>query len=223
MAFLTIRNFAFFGLFALPVFSLNIIYVLKWWSERKNNPIILTPEIKKVLFVVLVIIVFFFNFFTQSRIFLPLKSDLGTGLLPDVNKSIEFFEENSLSGPIFNNYDIGSFLIFHLFPKEKVFVDNRPEAYPATFFEEEYIPMQENEKIWEKLDNFYQFNIIFFYRHDATPWGQPFLIKRLEDPNWAPVFIDELTIIFLKDNPANQTIIENYQIPREYFQIIKTE
>jgi len=58
-----------------------------------------------------------------------------------------FFKENNLQGPIFNNYDIGGYLIFNLFPQEKVFVDNRPETYSSEFFQEDYIPMQEDYDI----------------------------------------------------------------------------
>lgn len=219
MAFLAIRNFTLFALFALPTLSLNA-YILKDWLKEE---LFFSSEMKWIFFSIGATIIFFFNFFSQYNNFPPSKGNFGLGLLPEVNKSIEFFKENGLSGPIFNNYDIGNFLIFHLFPEEKVFVDNRPEAYPASFFKEEYIPMQEKEEIWQKLNDFYKFNVIFFYRHDATPWAQPFLIKRLEDPNWTPVFVDDFTIIFLKNNQKNQAVIEKYRIPKEYFQIIKTK
>jgi hypothetical protein len=38
-----------------------------------------------------------------------------------MNNSAYYFRRNNLSGPIMNNMNIGSYLIFHLFPKEKVF------------------------------------------------------------------------------------------------------
>ncbi|MFN3966251.1 MAG: hypothetical protein ACK4JE_00935, partial [Endomicrobiia bacterium] len=134
-----------------------------------------------------------------------------------VNESAEFFNEKNLKGPIFNNYDIGGYLIFHLFPKEKVFVDNRPEAYPSSFFEKEYISMQENEEIWHELNEKYNFNVIFFYRHDLTPWAQKFLISRIDDPQWAPIFVDQYSIIFLRNTQENKNIINRYKIPRELF------
>lgn len=98
------------------------------------------------------------------------------------NASAEFFKKENVQGPVFNNYDIGSYLIYYLFPQERVFVDNRPESYPASFFKEIYIPMQEKE---------YNFNAIFFSHCDYTPWGQKFLINRLNDKDWVPVFADQ--------------------------------
>ena len=123
-------------------------------------------------------------------------------------------------GPIFNDYDIGGYLLFHLFPKEKVFIDNRPEVYPADFFEKTYIPMQEDETIWEENQQKYGFNAIFFSINDATPWAQKFLIERVKDNEWAPVFVDNYAIIFVKRTEANKGIIEKFEIPKEKFNII---
>lgn len=81
--------------------------------------------------------------------------------------------------------------------------------------------MQDNEKAWQQIDNRYHFNVIFFYRHDLTPWGQNFLVKKVDDPRWVPVFLDDYAIIFGKNNKKNQSVIKKFQIPREYFQIEK--
>ena len=139
------------------------------------------------------------------------------GLRPGVNRSAEFFKRNHLEGPIFNNYDIGGYLIYHLFPQERVFVDNRPEAYSVSFFKDIYVPMQEKEEVWKKMDERYRFNAIFFYRRDITPWAQPFLIQRIQDFAWAPVFVDDETIILLKRNAKNASLIERYELPGEIF------
>ena len=108
-------------------------------------------------------------------------------------------------------------MIFAFFPKEKVFVDNRPEVYPEEFFSDIYIPMQENSTIWQQVDNKFNFNAIYFYRLDMTPWAQNFLIQRIDDPKWAPVYVDGETLIFLKRNPENSKIISEYELPRDMF------
>ena len=143
------------------------------------------------------------------------------GLLPLVNNSAQFFKQAGLLGRIFNNYDIGGYLIFHLAPSQKFFVDNRQEAFPANFFKEVYIPMQENDAVWQKMDARYDFNVIFFDRHELTPWGQEFLIKRVSDSTWAPVFVDDYTIIFLKRNALNAGLIRRYELPASMFRVQK--
>lgn len=144
-----------------------------------------------------------------------------TGLVPGVNGSAEFFKNAGIEGPMFNNYDIGGYLIFHLFPQTKVFVDNRPEVYSVPFFKEEYVPMQENNDVWRKIDGQYRFNVIYFYRHDLTPWGQNFLVNRIEDPEWAPVFVDGYTIIFLRRNDKNRALIAATELPRSMFAVTR--
>jgi hypothetical protein len=142
----------------------------------------------------------------------PLKSSWGLGVEPKQFNAARFYLQYQLKGPIFNNYDIGGYLIYTLFPEHKVFTDNRPEAYPAEFFTQTYIPMQESEKIWQQELAKYNFETIFFYRNDLTPWAQQFLNNRIRDPNWATVFLDSDVIILIQNNPTNLPLIEQFQI-----------
>ncbi len=100
-----------------------------------------------------------------------------------------------------------------------MFVDNRPEAYPGEFFTDTLLPMQSEESEWIRVDALYHFNVIFFYRHDATRWGQAFMIRRLEDPTWAPVFADGYVLMMLKRNPENEPIIEQFELPKSMFTV----
>lgn len=201
-----IRNISFLGLSSLLFLNTKLKHF------DKNTLISLAAIIVPLIFLT----------FPFSSLFNPFKNPfLGWGLSPGSNFSAVFFKKTGLKGPIFNNYDIGSYLIFHLFPKEKIFADNRPEAYPKDFWQKEYIKAQEDEKIWEIIQEKYKFNVIYFYRHDATPWAQPFLIRRINDENWIPVYVDAYTLIFVKNNEQNKKIIERYQLPKSIFKISK--
>lgn len=142
------------------------------------------------------------------------------GLMPNVNGSAEFFKQSGLKGPIFSNYDIGGYLIYHLAGQEKVFVDNRQEAFPSDFFRKVYIPMQETPSVWSKAQDKYGFNVIYFYRHDLTPWGQSFLIECIRDPQWAPVFADDYTVIFARRRSVDQGIIDRFELPKSMFKVV---
>ena len=154
-----------------------------------------------------------------SGMLTPELTTTGLGVFETNDQAAKFWHRSNLEGPIFNNYDIGGYLIYHLYPEEKVFIDNRPEAYPASFFTESYIPAQENEQHWEELQNKYQFNAIFFNRRDLTPWGQALLVRTIQNENWVPVFVDTWTIIFARKNSVNQAVIDQYQLPKEMFSI----
>lgn len=144
---------------------------------------------------------------------------IGLGVAPGIQRSTDFFKEQKLEGPIFNNYDIGGFLTYGLYPKERVFVDNRPEAYPGEFFTRDLLPMQMNDEDWTRLDARYGFNAIFFYRHDATRWGQQFMIKRIADPAWAPVYVDNFVLVIVRRTPQNAGVIERFEIPKSRFDV----
>jgi hypothetical protein len=141
----------------------------------------------------------------------------GLGLVENINLSARFVKDNNIKGPIFNNYDIGGYLIYHFYPDEKVFVDNRPEAYSVEFFEELYVPAQEDEEKWQQTLEEYDFNIIYFYRRDATPWAQPFLITRIRDPEWTPVYVDNYVLVLIRNSEQNKEIIDKFIIPEEVF------
>lgn len=185
MAYLGIRHFPVFALFALIFLS---------YSAYK----LLIPKFsyETVAGISVIALVFSISFGLQdiSRI----RPVLGWGLAPEVLSAANFFEASNLKGPIFNNYDVGGYLIYSLYPEQKVFVDNRPEAYSKKFFEEMYVPAQEDESVWKKLDEQYKFKTIFFSHKDYTPWGQKFLITRLADKEWEQVFADNYIIIFTR-------------------------
>lgn len=139
------------------------------------------------------------------------------GVIPESDQCGTFLKRTGIGGPIFNNYDFGSYLIHHLHDRKKVFVDNRPEAYPVAFFDSIYRPMQENEDDWKRRSEEFGFNAIVFYRLDNTSWAQPFLIRRTQDPEWVPVYVDAVSIVLIRNAVSNAEIISRYAIPRSTF------
>jgi hypothetical protein len=212
LAFLGIRNIVLFALVSLPFLAINISAI--WENYRVK----FDADGKIIAFMTAVMIITAGELLQFSSR-LPWNRDFGIGLSGESLKSIEFIKEKNIRGPIFNNYDIGGAMIFGLFPREKVFVDNRPETYPTDFFNEIYIPMQENNLVWKKELSEYNFNAIYFYRLDYTPWSQKFLIDRVKDPDWSAVYVDKETIIFLRRNKENKDLISKYQLPAEIFNI----
>ncbi|MBI4087176.1 hypothetical protein HY416_04365 [Candidatus Kaiserbacteria bacterium] len=208
---LALRNFTIFGLFALPLFAENVAHAFPSIKTSASR----TAEWMLAGVIAVIVLLFVTGEMRKAYAYPP----HALGLLPGNERSAEFFLAHDLKGPIFNNYDIGGYLIHYLYPHERVFVDNRPEAYPAEFFRNVYIPMQENETVWNEQDATHHFNTIFFSYHDYTPWAQQFLVARINDPDWAPVYADNFVIIFLKRNEQNTAIISEFEIPRERFRM----
>jgi hypothetical protein len=142
------------------------------------------------------------------------------GVFDGVETSGRFLQKAGIPGRIFNNYDIGSYLVYYLADSASVFVDNRPEAYSVAFFDSIYKPMQEDDAVFREMTQRYDLNVICFYRHDETPWAQPFLIRRTQDPDWVPILVDDVSLILIRNLPSNLPWIERYALPREMFRSV---
>lgn len=136
----------------------------------------------------------------------------GVGLSPRATESAEFFRKNNLHGPIFNDPDSGSYLIYNFFPEEKVFTDNLfADAYSADFFNE-YLSMVADPESWRRGLERYDFNVIFFYQYNAGENVRKFLYDRIQDPEWALVYSDPFNFIFVRNIPEFQNVIRDHRI-----------
>jgi hypothetical protein len=207
MAFLALRNYAIFAYFAFVITAINLGCVIK--NEFRSLPEFI------ILSVLLILICL--NIFLAKPSYWIRVANAGIGLKDGSTRAIDFFQKEHIRGPILNNYDIGGYLIYYLYPAHRVFVDNRPEAYPADFFKSTYIALQQDEETWRKMDSLYGFNAIVFNPHVSTPWGQGFLMRRVFDPLWAAVYVDDSCIIFVKKNGPNHEIAQKYALPAKMF------
>ncbi|MBU2632473.1 hypothetical protein KKG52_02045 [Patescibacteria group bacterium] len=162
----------------------------------------LSPNLKRV-FLIFVLFLFLWQIPKTYSLF-----EFGFGTEKGAEKAVDFFVEKDLKGPIFNNFDIGSYLGYRLYPKERVFVDGRPGEYPASFFQNTYIPMQQDLETFKKVEQRYNFNVIMFSHTDQTPWAINFLNSISKEKTWKMVYLDSFMIMFLKENEQNNLILK---------------
>ncbi len=209
MAWSAIRNFALSAYFALPIAAVNLKSLLDEPGKASSSPSILKVSalLAAIAFVLVILKPAYFVSSNRGRI--------GIGLEETNDAASDFFVKQNMQGPIFNNFDVGAYIIYHLFPAERVFIDNRPEAYPVSFFQDVYFPAQLDDAKWNSLSNKYNFNVIFFNHHDHSVWGEQFIVRRVLDPMWAPVYLDKDIIILARRDGPNQSMIARYEIPKE--------
>ncbi len=127
------------------------------------------------------------------------QHQVGLSAVESVKGAMDFTLANNLPGPIFNNFDIGSYILYRGYPKYKVFVDGRPEAYPKEFFQNTYIPMQSDYQRFKLEEVKWNFKTIIFSHTDQTPWGRAFLQNVIKDKDWKTVYIDDFVIVLVKE------------------------
>ncbi len=204
LAFMAIRNFALFAYVSLPV----VAYLLK---DLPTGPLLRSMRLS----VLSLCGVLLFIFASSWRYWLYVPTTLGFGLQSDAMDGLNFLKDNNIKGPIFNDYDTGGYLIFGLYPEEKVFTDNRPEAYPAAFFQDLYMPMQADDREWIKADQRFNFNVIVISTVNMMDITQGFIQRRKMDYMWVPVFQDPHVTIFLKNVPQNAAVIKKFSLRKQ--------
>jgi hypothetical protein len=209
MAWSAIRNFAFFAYFALPLAAVNLKNLLGEEDQTSLSPSILKVS-AALIGIVFVLIMINPAYFVSSN-----RGRVGIGLEEANGAAAEFLRKEKVQGPIFNNFDVAGYLVYYLFPGQRVFVDNRPEAYPARFFTDIYFPMQSDEAKWADTSHDYGFNVIVFNYRERSARSEQFIVRRVLDPMWAPVYLDKNIIILAKRDGPNQPVIAKYELPKE--------
>lgn len=197
-----IRNFPLLALCAIPIFLRNIDE--SGWRIRSRAGLALACAILVLIGVSTVTN----QIYNQAGL-----TDRKFGFIVPTGpqQPIDFYRSAGIRGPLFNNFDVGSFLIWKL-PEEPVFIDGRPEAYPSDFIQHTYIPMQEDETIWRAQSERYGINAIFWNYNDITPWSQVFVKRIIRDPQWVQVYRGQSIMILVKNIPSNAAIIARYRL-----------
>lgn len=190
LSFLNVRSIPYLFFLSLPV-------ILQPFNNLKSNSF---SRVVNYLFAILLL--------TES--FLYLNGDYykykdeqySTGLYEheSVKNGMDFVLKNNLPGPVFNNFDIGSYIFYKGYPQYQVFVDGRPEAYPASFFQEKYIPIQYDYAKFKLAEKEFHFKTVIFSITDQTPWGQNFLKNIVSDKEWKLVYVDDFIVVLTKTN-----------------------
>ena len=189
MSIIMVRNMPIFALIMIPV-NIKNFYEAGFILRNKTG-------IKTVFFGIGLLLLVLIQFVLNGKIYEASRYGRAYGLIvPEYGEeATKFIRDNNLHGPIFNNINTGSYLIWKL-PEEKVFVDTRPEAYPANFIKDEYIAMQKDSEKWDILSEKYNINMIFY--------------------TWVEANYTDWANIFLKNIPENSGVIDKYKIDANY-------
>ncbi len=191
-----IRHMPFFILTAIPFIS-RVLYVTTKKvpvSNRIKNTAALTVFCIFTGSVIIMANNWFFNTFDDEKRF-------GLGFTEHAKQAVAFVKKHNLQKNIFNNFDIGGYLAYALYPDYRVFVDNRPEAYPADFLKNTYINLHINPRLRNEIFRKYTITTVFFAHTDQTQWARTFLEQMYQDASWTMVYVDGAIVIFTRETP----------------------
>jgi len=201
MAFSHHRFIAAWGIVIGPIIAFNLSQILPLSDYRKR----IVHYMKWGPAFIVACLSFYIILFTGE--YRRIGLGLTEGNYP--SGTVKFIKDHELRGNIFNQYGYGGFLIWHLYPQLRVFVDGRtPTVYDQDFFWS-YRQALNNEKIWKRLVEEYHIDMV--HLKDNRMNGYMMFSKHLDDDqDWILVAFDEVSTLYLKNVPKFNDIIKKY-------------
>ncbi|MCX6348492.1 MAG: tetratricopeptide repeat protein, partial [Candidatus Aureabacteria bacterium] len=149
----------------------------------------------------------YYVFDNNSRVF-------GTGVRWEAfPRDASVFIRARFPGRVFNDYDIGCFLIWSLFPERTVFIDGRNLLYGEEFLARPYKWVLQDPGRWDQFVREYGIELAVI-RHAAFDVKE--LLRNLcRDREWPMVYLDDSTVVFAHRTPESATAIEGARVELE--------
>ncbi len=110
------------------------------------------------------------------------------------------FRNAHLKGRLFNDYDLGGYLIWKLYPEQEVFIDGRLIEFGADMVRDSFYYWK--PEVWQRLETQYGFTAA------VIPMEQYYAAQHLDSRNdWVLVYWDDGALVYVKDVPENRAVI----------------
>lgn len=105
--------------------------------------------------------------------------------------AVNYIEQHNLQAPVLSTDFWGGYLVYRLFPREQVVVDDRHDLYGAAFFKS-YLNMYRGQDGWQEFLRVHPAGCLLFPRDAAIT------NLLLEDASWKRVYEDQVAVIFVR-------------------------
>ncbi|OSZ82745.1 hypothetical protein CAP35_05640 [Chitinophagaceae bacterium IBVUCB1] len=140
----------------------------------------------------------------------PNKYGMQTNILKNPTGAVDFIRQHNIKGRAFSDYFVSSYLLWSMYPDFKSYIDLRDlDVFPVKFFDEYFSLYQQPEK-FKQLDAKYNFNYVVLNASQLAGiqfdlyWNQGYNL----------VYVDPVSVIFLKQNEQNKPINSNTAIQK---------
>jgi len=127
-------------------------------------------------------------------------------------RAAAFIQREHLPGNIFQDYNLGGFTAWRLGPAYGDFIDGR-NVDPAVWTEKQgFISSPPDSPLWAQESDRRGINVLFFSLARLSGSGTPDLISLCQSHLWRPVYLDEVSIILLRNRPENRPWIDRLEV-----------
>jgi hypothetical protein len=106
--------------------------------------------------------------------------------------AVDFIEEQGITGSMYNLYHWGGYLIWRLYPDQKVFIDGRADVYGDAFIDQ-YLQIYQLREGWEEPLDAYGVKLVIIDR------GSSLSTVLNASPEWERRYADEKAAIFARE------------------------
>ncbi|MBT0664269.1 hypothetical protein KI809_08140 [Geobacter pelophilus] len=207
LAFRYCRNIAFFMVAMAPLSGYYLKHAMERWATRPVKAVLVLGALALITVVPL----------TLSQVKWE-ETILNTPDKRYPSAAVDFLQRQELKGAMLNDYDAGGYLIWKLSPDRKVLIDGRIINLSIL---RDYRTIQQarthlvnGRPAWSQLLDSYDIQYVIQYlQQPSTGELQPLMRVLLNDPQWAPVYVDQIAYIFVRRDGLNASVAQQFEIP----------
>jgi Tfp pilus assembly protein PilF len=127
-------------------------------------------------------------------------------------RAAQFIRTQRLPGNIFQLYNLGGFTAWRLGPEYGDFIDGRNLSQAVLIEEHDLLTSAPDSAVWRSEADRRGINILFFSLARFSGVGSPNPLSLCQSAEWRPVYMDEVSLVLLRNRSENQPWIGRYAI-----------
>ena len=131
-------------------------------------------------------------------------------------RAMAFIEREQLPREVFNGYEVGGFLIWRLGPTYRDYIDGRAIPFGPDLFShlQQILQSPPDSSEWRNEADANGINtvVLSLARYNGLKYVGSVLPLYCNSENWRPVYLDEVSAVFVRRLPQMQALIEHYQV-----------
>lgn len=135
-------------------------------------------------------------------------------------RAADFVEREHLPGHVFQVYNMGGFTAWRLGPAYGDFIDGRNVAPEVLTEEQDLLWTSPDSAVWQEEADRRGINFLFLSLARFSGIGSPDLTALCRSKEWRPVYMDEVSIVLLRNRTENRPWIDRYGVDCQTYKFV---
>jgi tetratricopeptide (TPR) repeat protein len=129
-------------------------------------------------------------------------------------RAAKFLQLEKIPGQLFHEYNVGGYVTLRLAPEYPDYIDGRGNPFgPQLFIEQALLLAQPADSAaWQQVADKRSINALMFSLARFGGLGSVDVAGFCRSQNWRPVYLDEVSMIVIRNTPQNQPWIDRSQV-----------